>query len=200
MAIYPGTIANNGIGSDAFKDATLQSGFALPSTITNIGSSAFAGTTLSTDFAIPASVTNIDATAFDGSTIPAGYHLVKDGQRVSAVTDGGHEYKVVKNITEDEFLAIYGERIFNHEVVVEGFYLITLPANFELPDTVRAINSSAFLENTIPAGFVLPASLNKIDAEAFKYTKLPIDFTISSTVQFIHPWAFNQAIIPTGYH
>ncbi len=179
---YPGSIVNHEIVADAFKDATLPSDFALPSTITNIGENAFSGASLPSSFSLPSSIASIDATAFDGAAIPAGCHWEKDGQIVSAVTDGGHEYKVVKNITEDEFLAIYPGSIVNHGIVAFAFKDATIPSNFALPDTIKVIGSSAFAYTTLPAGFTLPASLSQVEKSAFMQVTLPVSFNLPVSV------------------
>ncbi len=153
---YPGSIVNHEIVANAFKDATLPSDFALPSTITNIGENAFSGATLPVNFIVPSTIISIHATAFDGVTMPNGYHWEQDGQIVPAVTDGGREYKIIaddttakpptvtppvivppaKDITEDEFLAIYPGSIVNHKIVANAFKKAILPVDFALPNTI----------------------------------------------------------------
>ncbi len=190
LAIYPGSIVNHQIVANAFKDATLPTDFALPSTITDIGENAFSGATLPVNFMVPSTVASIHTTAFDGANLPIGYHWEQDGQIISKVTDGGHEYKIVvssfEDINEDYFLAIYPGSIVNHGIVDHAFENIALPADFALPNTIQVIGVLAFSSTTLPIGFTLHASLSKVVGGAFHDATLPVGFIIPASISYGH--------------
>lgn len=86
------------INSGVFSHAKMPEDFSIPHTVTSIGSQAFDGANLPVGFTIPSSVKYISSDAFEEVKLGTNYSWTRDGVKVDAPTDGGHEYKIIKVI------------------------------------------------------------------------------------------------------
>lgn len=138
------------IAPNTFKGATLPEGFTLPSSVVAIGDSAFEGVTLPDSFRMPNTVNFIGQHAFYEGKLNEEFTL--ENTRVEYIGIGAFQETGVKN------------KQFSYDGGVQHF---VMPDNFQLPNTLRTVDSAAFTTVCFLPGFRLPASLVNIERQAF---------------------------------
>ena len=162
------------IGHGSFRECTNLTSIAIPNSVTGIGESAFSNSTSLTSITIPDSVTSIGFRAFYKCT-----------SLTTIEVDAGNV-----NYTEINGVLFWGPKKTRPATVLHTYPIGKTGANYNIPDSVITIGSSAFHGCTSLTSITIPDSVTSIRRSAFTRCSSLTSITIPDSVTSVGTDAF----------
>ena len=186
VTAIPSTVKK--IGDDAFFGCSRLSSVILPNGVTSIGEFAFYNCSNLTSVTIPDSVLKIGSGAFCNCNITS-MHIPAN---VTDIGKGlfGYCDKLVK-VTVDEKNKFYDSRNGCNAIIQKkGLVLVAGCSKTVIPNTVKCIGKSAFVDCDKLTSIVIPSSVERIDDSAFESCSNLKNVTMSNGLKEIGDYAF----------
>ena len=186
VTAIPSTVKK--IGDDAFFGCSRLSSVILPNGVTSIGEFAFYNCSNLTSVTIPDSVLKIGSGAFCNCNITS-MHIPAN---VTDIGKGlfGYCDKLVK-VTVDEKNKFYDSRNGCNAIIQKkGLVLVAGCSKTVIPNTVKCIGKSAFVDCDKLTSIVIPSSVERIDDSAFESCSNLKNVTMSNGLKEIGGYAF----------
>lgn len=191
------------VSNEMFYNCTALQNVSLPNSLQYISTTAFRGCTSLKSIQLPESLDSLgdyvflDCESLSNIVLPKSLHAIGH-----SCFSGCNELSTIKVSPANPYLSTDGKAIFNKDKTV--LYTAIPLTSYNVPSTVRELESDAFCSQTDMTSITLPEGLTSIGKSAFSSCYKLEQLVIPSTVRSIDAGAFhgcsalNKINIPQG--
>lgn len=191
------------VSNEMFYNCTALQNVSLPNSLQYISTTAFRGCTSLKSIQLPESLDSLgdyvflDCESLSNIVLPKSLHAIGH-----SCFSGCNELSTIKVSPANPYLSTDGKAIFNKDKTV--LYTAIPLTSYNVPSTVRELESDAFCSQTDMTSITLPEGLTSIGKSAFSSCYKLEQLVIPSTVRSIDARAFhgcsalNKINIPQG--
>lgn len=177
------------VSDEMFCDCTALQNVSLPNSLQNIGVLAFKGCTSLKSLQLPKALESLGNGAFSDCESLSNIVLPKSLHAIGhSCFSGCNELSTIKVSPANPYLSTDGKAIFNKDKTV--LYTAIPLTSYNVPSTVRELESDAFCSQTDMTSITLPEGLTSIGRSAFSICHILEQLVIPSTVKSIDAYAF----------
>lgn len=177
------------VSDEMFCDCTALQNVSLPNSLQNIGVLAFKGCTSLKSLQLPKALESLGNGAFSDCESLSNIELPESLQTIGfRCFNGCDKLSTIKVSPANPYLSTDGKAIFNKDKTV--LYTAIPLTSYNVPSTVRELESDAFCSQTDMTSITLPEGLTSIGRSAFSICHILEQLVIPSTVKSIDAYAF----------
>lgn len=177
------------VSNEMFYNCTALQNVSLPNSLQNIGRLAFGVCTSLKSLQLPKALESLGNGAFSDCESLSNIELPESLQTIGfRCFNGCDKLSTIKVSPANPYLSTDGKAIFNKDKTV--LYTAIPLTSYNVPSTVRELESDAFCSQTDMTSITLPEGLTSIGRSAFSICHILEQLVIPSTVKSIDAYAF----------